>query len=98
MNNRFPKRWMEIIQNTGAHSDDEFDPVKKKRYIKTLAYRSNNAGKFFRRLDSAMNAAALTSGLPKMGRFLPKHLVRLSLPRHPKALPSISTLLTGSKM
>ncbi|KNZ52065.1 hypothetical protein VP01_3706g2, partial [Puccinia sorghi] len=51
---RLPKRYQRMISDVNAHSDDEYNPSKGCYYIKTLKFRSENATRFFRRLDAAM--------------------------------------------
>jgi hypothetical protein len=51
---KFPKRYLKIIQTISAHSNDECHPSGKFSIIKTLPYQSKNASRFFRRLDICM--------------------------------------------
>ncbi|KNZ54688.1 hypothetical protein VP01_2882g1, partial [Puccinia sorghi] len=51
---RLPKRYQRIISDVNAHSNDEYNPAKGVYHINTLKFRSENATKFFRRLDAAI--------------------------------------------
>ncbi|KAH9471667.1 hypothetical protein Pst134EA_005548 [Puccinia striiformis f. sp. tritici] len=85
--NKFPKRYVDVLSHIGAHSDDEFDADRNIFKIKTLTYRSKNAGKFIRALDIVMKIAAQQD--PSSNR---KRRVR-QLPRQ----PVISTFTTAPK-
>ncbi|MBW0542780.1 hypothetical protein O181_082495 [Austropuccinia psidii MF-1] len=61
--NKLSKRYCQIIEETGVHSDDEQDEQKKDRYnICTLRYRSRKANIFFRKLDECMAGSANNLG------------------------------------
>ncbi|MBW0484217.1 hypothetical protein O181_023932 [Austropuccinia psidii MF-1] len=48
--NNFPKRYLKILSNPDAHSDDEY--ISKNTYkINKLEFRSENANKFMQRVD-----------------------------------------------
>ncbi|KAA1137529.1 hypothetical protein PGTUg99_011743 [Puccinia graminis f. sp. tritici] len=76
--NKLPERYLKIINNTSAHSDDEFDPQSNVFVIKTLKYRSNNANIFFRRLDVEMLKADQLAG--KQGRKRVRKLPKVPVP------------------
>ncbi|MBW0492139.1 hypothetical protein O181_031854 [Austropuccinia psidii MF-1] len=76
--NKFPKRYQEVLAHIAAHSDDEEVKGKGFYMIKTLSYHSNNANRFFRRLDTVMMKAAYQDPLASKSR----HRVR-RLPRNP---------------
>ncbi|WAQ84372.1 hypothetical protein PtA15_4A825 [Puccinia triticina] len=50
----YPRRYIDIIDELGAHSDDEYSPEHGFFKIKTLPYRLKNASKFFCCLDVEM--------------------------------------------
>ncbi|KAA1066525.1 hypothetical protein PGT21_032751 [Puccinia graminis f. sp. tritici] len=88
--NRFPQRYIDVLSQIGAHSDDEFDEKKGFSKIKTLPYRSKNASKFMRALDIVMKKAAEQD--PSSSRKhrickLPKQPVLSSYTTAPKGLP-----------
>ncbi|KAG0139063.1 hypothetical protein CROQUDRAFT_55309, partial [Cronartium quercuum f. sp. fusiforme G11] len=86
---KFPPRYQILCEDTLAHSDDEFDPEKKVRIIKTLAYRSKNASKFFRRLDVeiAKEAQIIKNAAKKTPRVLPMEKIPSEFTRAPINLP-----------
>ncbi|KAA1066294.1 hypothetical protein PGT21_027869 [Puccinia graminis f. sp. tritici] len=49
-----PKRYQKVISDVNCHSDDEYCAKKGVYMVKTLRFRSENATKFFRRLDAAI--------------------------------------------
>ncbi|PLW46648.1 hypothetical protein PCANC_14365 [Puccinia coronata f. sp. avenae] len=57
---KFPKRYIKVLGNVGAHREDEWDAEGQCFAIKTLPYRSNAANIFFRRLDLAIKAGKVT--------------------------------------
>ncbi|MBW0533614.1 hypothetical protein O181_073329 [Austropuccinia psidii MF-1] len=72
---KFPKRYRRIIEEIGAHSDDEVDNTNNKQYIIcTLNYRSRKANIFFRKLDEAIEKSQKRASLSsrKRLRVLPK--------------------------
>ncbi|MBW0523890.1 hypothetical protein O181_063605 [Austropuccinia psidii MF-1] len=88
--NKFPKRYRRIIEEIGAHSDDEADSKKKQIYvIRTLPYRSRKANVFFRKLDemmaSSQNKSQTTSHMRT--RLLPKIPVQSAHKVAPRGLP-----------
>ncbi|KAA1075509.1 hypothetical protein PGTUg99_019153 [Puccinia graminis f. sp. tritici] len=87
--NKFPERYIRILNNTLAHSDDEFSPEHNIYIIKTLRYRSNNANIFFRRLDVEMLKADQLSGKQgrKRVRKLPKAPMASTFTKPPIGLP-----------
>ncbi|KNZ57825.1 hypothetical protein VP01_2063g8 [Puccinia sorghi] len=89
--NKFPQRYREILEPITAHSDDEFVEGKGIYKIKTLPYRSKNANRFFRCLDSVMKDAAGQNPLAKMScrrtRRLPKKPEMSNFKLAPKGLP-----------
>ncbi|EGG03570.1 uncharacterized protein MELLADRAFT_89943 [Melampsora larici-populina 98AG31] len=86
---KYPPRYKALCENVLAHSDDEQEPGKNYLTIKTLAYRSKNASKFFRRLDIEMQKAVQVSGkaVPHLERRLPKVPVPSAFSRAPRDLP-----------
>ncbi|EGG10790.1 uncharacterized protein MELLADRAFT_60199 [Melampsora larici-populina 98AG31] len=80
-----------LCANILAHSDDELDPVKNVRTIKTLAYRSKNASKWFRALEVEMQKEAQSlsngKGTTKIPRKLPTVPVPSEFTRAPTGLP-----------
>ncbi|MBW0535607.1 hypothetical protein O181_075322, partial [Austropuccinia psidii MF-1] len=87
--NKLPKRYKRIIEEIGAHSDDEYDEKKKVYVIKTLKFRSRKANIFFRRLDEAMVQAERNEGsiTRKRTRCLPKIPIESTIVKPPKGLP-----------
>ncbi|EFP91134.1 uncharacterized protein PGTG_16879 [Puccinia graminis f. sp. tritici CRL 75-36-700-3] len=89
--NKFPKRYRDILEPITAHSDDEKVEGKGFYKIKTLPYRSNNANRFFRRLDIVMKNAAEQDPIAKSSRRrvqrLPKNPEMSSYKIAPKGLP-----------
>ncbi|WAQ87357.1 hypothetical protein PtA15_8A261 [Puccinia triticina] len=79
--NKYPKRYRDILEPISAHSNDE----------KTLPYRSNNANRFFQRLDIVMMKAAEQDPLAKSSRRRVRRLRRVpqesSYKAAPKGLP-----------
>ncbi|MBW0577667.1 hypothetical protein O181_117382 [Austropuccinia psidii MF-1] len=72
---KFSKRYRRIIEEIGAHSDDEVDNTNNKRYIiSTLNYRSRKANIFFRKLDEAIEQSQKRASLSSWQRLqvLPK--------------------------
>ncbi|MBW0562334.1 hypothetical protein O181_102049, partial [Austropuccinia psidii MF-1] len=55
--NNFPQRYLKILSDPDAHSEDEVDPVTQKNTIKKVACRSEKANLFMRRLDEEMEKA-----------------------------------------
>ncbi|KAH9445127.1 hypothetical protein Pst134EB_025376 [Puccinia striiformis f. sp. tritici] len=53
-NHNLPKRYKRVLADLSAHSDDEYNDQHSCYIIKTVAFRSANANKFFRRLDEEM--------------------------------------------
>lgn len=80
-----------MLAQIGAHSDDEEVPGKGFYMIKTLPYRSNNANKFFRRLDDLMKTAAESDPLAKRSRRRVRRPPKTPVPSvytaAPKGLP-----------
>ncbi|KAA1127223.1 hypothetical protein PGTUg99_031925 [Puccinia graminis f. sp. tritici] len=89
--NKFPQRYRNILEPIGAHSDDEKVEGKGFYKIKTLPYRSNNANRFFRRLDIVMMKAAEQDPLARSSRRrvrrLPREPQMSSYKAAPKGLP-----------
>ncbi|MBW0587812.1 hypothetical protein O181_127527 [Austropuccinia psidii MF-1] len=86
--NNFPKRYLKILANTDAHSDDEY--ISKSNYrINKLPFRSENANKFMRRVDEEIEKAERIEQKRSRGR---KRIVvdspSISIHSHPpKGLP-----------
>ncbi|MBW0473735.1 hypothetical protein O181_013450 [Austropuccinia psidii MF-1] len=84
----FPQRYLKILSNTEAHSDDELDPQTNKYMIKTLECRSEKANQFFRRVDEEIEKADNAQkkrpqrrqrhipgkGMASISRYVPKGL------------------------
>ncbi|OAV85983.1 hypothetical protein PTTG_00350, partial [Puccinia triticina 1-1 BBBD Race 1] len=88
--NKFPRRYVDILSQIGAHSDDEFDEQRNVYKIKTLGYRSKNASKFFRALDIVMKKAAQqdpSSNRKRRVRMLPRQPMPSAFSTAPKHLP-----------
>ncbi|KAA1132822.1 hypothetical protein PGTUg99_020806 [Puccinia graminis f. sp. tritici] len=85
----FPKRYLRILEDTAAHSDDEFSSEHNTYIIKTLKYRSNNANIFFQRLDVEMLKADQLAGNTgrKRVRKLPKIPVPSNFTKPPVGKP-----------
>ncbi|KNZ49285.1 hypothetical protein VP01_510g22 [Puccinia sorghi] len=89
--NKFPKRYQDVLAQISAHSDDEEVPGKGFYEIKTLPYRSQNANKFFRRLENLMNTAAKNDPLAHRSRRRVRRCPKAPKPSFytvaPKGLP-----------
>ncbi|EFP75508.1 uncharacterized protein PGTG_00839 [Puccinia graminis f. sp. tritici CRL 75-36-700-3] len=88
--NKFPPRYVHILSQIGAHSDDEHDEKANIYKIKTLPYRSKNASKFIRALDIVMKNAAEqdpSSYRKRRVRKLPRQPVMSTFTAAPKGLP-----------
>ncbi|KAA1107492.1 hypothetical protein PGT21_015603 [Puccinia graminis f. sp. tritici] len=89
--NKFPQHYRDILEPITVHSDDEKVEGKGFYKIKTLPYRSNNANRFFCRLDIVMKQAAEQDPLAKSARRrirrLPKNPEVSSYKTAPKGLP-----------
>ncbi|KAH9453234.1 hypothetical protein Pst134EA_024118 [Puccinia striiformis f. sp. tritici] len=87
--NEFPERYMRVLRETAAHSDDELDDDTNSFVIQTLGYRSNAASIFFRRLDLAMKAVQKAKG--KASRMRARNLPIIPIPskftKVPESLP-----------
>ncbi|PLW52509.1 hypothetical protein PCANC_10573 [Puccinia coronata f. sp. avenae] len=84
------RRYKDIIEPIGAHSDNELDPKRGFYKIKTLPYRSKNASKFFCALDIMMKKSAkqdASSNGKRRIRKLPKQPVLSSYTTAPTKLP-----------
>lgn len=84
-----PKRYQLFLSQPPAHSDDELDVENGVYIIKTLPFRSANANKFFRRLDSMMARVHNASGKSpaKAPRLLPTEPQPSRFPTPPTQLP-----------
>ncbi|MBW0544683.1 hypothetical protein O181_084398 [Austropuccinia psidii MF-1] len=71
----YPKRYLTVLEDINAHSDDEFIPKFKSYAIKKLCYRSESANLFFRGLDRKMTQNNKILGKPP--------------PRHPRCRPIV---------
>ncbi|KAH9810333.1 hypothetical protein DFH28DRAFT_902835 [Melampsora americana] len=67
---KYPQRYRDLVAVTAAHSDDEELPGTNTWVIKTLAYHSTNANKFFRRLDYEMKRDSIGTNMRVL--WLPK--------------------------
>ncbi|PLW23896.1 hypothetical protein PCASD_13479 [Puccinia coronata f. sp. avenae] len=54
LNQNLPKRYQKIISDINCHSDDKYSTKRGVYIVKTLKFRSENATKFFRRLDAVI--------------------------------------------
>ncbi|MBW0504895.1 hypothetical protein O181_044610 [Austropuccinia psidii MF-1] len=66
----FPQRYLKVLNDVNAHSDDEFDEKLELFTIKKLPYRSESANSFFRSLDLKMKQANKLAG--KKGQKYPR--------------------------
>ncbi|KAI7947786.1 hypothetical protein MJO28_009694 [Puccinia striiformis f. sp. tritici] len=62
VNNKYPNRYLKMINDINANSDDEWDPLAKCFSIRTLSYRSHSGNIFFRRLDQVMRDSVHSRG------------------------------------
>lgn len=89
--NKYPQRYITVLSQIGAHSNDEEVPGKGFYMIKTLPYRSKNANKFFNRLRQVMLKASEQDPLAIKSqsrvRLLPKAPVESRFKTAPKGLP-----------
>ncbi|MBW0540510.1 hypothetical protein O181_080225 [Austropuccinia psidii MF-1] len=60
-----PKRYLKIINDINAHSDDELHPVHEFYVVETLIFHSDNENAFFKRLDKPISHRKGLSGKPK---------------------------------
>ncbi|MBW0517937.1 hypothetical protein O181_057652 [Austropuccinia psidii MF-1] len=86
---KFPKRYMKILEALDAHSDDEYHPVRKVYLIKTLKFRSNKATKFMRRVDEEIEKTDNANGkrTQRRQRVEPQSPMESLCKRVPKGLP-----------
>ncbi|MBW0588768.1 hypothetical protein O181_128483, partial [Austropuccinia psidii MF-1] len=86
---KFPRRYLEILKNVDAHSDDERIPGSQKYYIKTLPCRSHNANLFMRRVDEEIIKSEQDSGKTssRRERIIPHEPLKSVGTRVPKGLP-----------
>ncbi|MBW0471432.1 hypothetical protein O181_011147 [Austropuccinia psidii MF-1] len=59
-----PKRYLKVINDINAHSDDEFHPVHEVYVVKTLPFFSANANSFFQRLNKLISQSKGLAGKP----------------------------------
>ncbi|MBW0586342.1 hypothetical protein O181_126057, partial [Austropuccinia psidii MF-1] len=88
--NKLPKRYCKLIEEIGAHSDDEIGGKNGDVYaIRTLCYRSRKANIFFCKLDEAMASSEANQGA--VSRRRTRVLPRVPIPSKniaaPKGLP-----------
>jgi hypothetical protein len=55
--NKFPKRYINVLEQIGSHSNDKLDTKRGFYKIKTLPYRLKNARKLIWVLDVVMKGA-----------------------------------------
>ncbi|KAI7965085.1 hypothetical protein MJO29_003183 [Puccinia striiformis f. sp. tritici] len=88
--NKFPKQYRAILEQISAHSDDKKEEGNRFFTIKTLPFRSRNANRFFRRLDTVMLKSAeqnfSAQGSRRRIRRLPRTPVMLTSLVAPKGL------------
>ncbi|MBW0510958.1 hypothetical protein O181_050673 [Austropuccinia psidii MF-1] len=58
----FPKRYLKILLNVDAHSNDEHTPNGKAYFIKPIACKSRNANIFLQRVDKEIEKAERDNG------------------------------------
>ncbi|MBW0475147.1 hypothetical protein O181_014862 [Austropuccinia psidii MF-1] len=59
---KFPRRYLKILENVDSHSDDERIPGSNKYHIKTLECLSKNASVFMQRVDEEISKAKKDNG------------------------------------
>jgi hypothetical protein len=86
---KFPKRYVEILKDISAHSDDEYYPPKGFYVVKKLPFRSDAADRFIRRLDQVMHETNKANGGRPQGRIRVrvKNPGLTIYPKAPKGLP-----------
>ncbi|MBW0493839.1 hypothetical protein O181_033554, partial [Austropuccinia psidii MF-1] len=87
--NNYPNRYLKVLSDVNAHSDDEFIPQYKAYAIKTLSYRSDSANIFFRNLDRKMHESdELAGALPPLRpRCRPRVPINSKFKKTPKRVP-----------
>ncbi|MBW0462098.1 hypothetical protein O181_001813 [Austropuccinia psidii MF-1] len=85
----YPKRYQVIASDVNAHSDDEYNAKAGVYVIKTLAYRSDSATAFFRRLDSKIKDVDRMMGRRSYQRIRrrPKKPILSKFEKTPKNIP-----------
>ncbi|MBW0519615.1 hypothetical protein O181_059330 [Austropuccinia psidii MF-1] len=58
----FPQRYLKILANPDSHSDEEFDPISNKYFIKKLECRSDKENTLIQRVDEEMSKAENADG------------------------------------
>ncbi|MBW0492138.1 hypothetical protein O181_031853 [Austropuccinia psidii MF-1] len=90
LTNNFPKRYIKVLDDINAHSDDEYIPNHRGYAIKTLPFRSKNANAFFRKLDFLIQQNTSQNGPqsgPQYKRFRPQVPIVSTLHHIPKGVP-----------
>ncbi|KAG0143491.1 hypothetical protein CROQUDRAFT_48720, partial [Cronartium quercuum f. sp. fusiforme G11] len=54
LRHEFPRRYLKMLHEIDAHSDDEYNPKRDMYIVKTLPFRSAKAGQFMQRVDDHM--------------------------------------------
>ncbi|MBW0529711.1 hypothetical protein O181_069426 [Austropuccinia psidii MF-1] len=85
----FPNRYLKILAEPEAHSDDEYDPISKKWMIKKIECRSQKATIFMRRVDEeiAKSENPDGKGATKRERHIPEDSDAMVTKSIPKGLP-----------
>ncbi|MBW0581405.1 hypothetical protein O181_121120 [Austropuccinia psidii MF-1] len=86
---KFPRRYLKILENVDSHSDDERIPGSNKYHIKTLECQSKNASLFMQRVDEEISKAEKDNGKTsnRRERLIPDEPLKSVCTRVPKGLP-----------
>ncbi|MBW0476128.1 hypothetical protein O181_015843 [Austropuccinia psidii MF-1] len=85
----FPQRYLKVLANPDAHSDDELDANSNKYMIKKVECRSEKANQFMRRIDEEIEKAqnAERKGNQRRQRHMPADGMASISKYAPKGLP-----------
>lgn len=88
-NQKYPQRYIDILTQNDAHSDDEYNATHKCYIVKKLPFRSANANNFFERLDQEMekNDQFEKRRSQRRVRRRPRKAVISTICRPPKLMP-----------
>lgn len=88
-NQKYPQRYIDILTQNDAHSDDEYNATHKCYIVKKLPFRSANANDFFERLDQEMekNDQFEKRRSQRRVRRRPRKAVISTICRPPKLMP-----------
>ncbi|MBW0589510.1 hypothetical protein O181_129225 [Austropuccinia psidii MF-1] len=86
---KFPRRYLKILENVDSHSDDERIPGSNKYHIKTLECQSKNASLLMRRVDEEIFKAEKDNGKTsnRRERLIPDEPLKSICTGVPKGLP-----------